>query len=94
MKLHINTEDIIPIAIEAFAFALPIFFTEEVWKMSVTLPFYSLLLVVILSVTFLGIYTYYSVFQKQVSKRYDIFILHISIAYFISTLVVNSFNKE
>ncbi|EIF51723.1 MULTISPECIES: DUF2391 family protein [Sulfurovum] len=88
MKLRINTEDIIQIAIGAFALAVPISFTEEAWKMSVTLPFYNLLLVFILSVTFLGFYAYYSVFQKQVSKRYDIFILRIFIAYFISALVV------
>lgn len=88
MKLRINTEDIIQIAIGAFALAVPISFTEEAWKMSVTLPFYNLLLVFLLSVTFLGIYAYYSVFQEQVSKRYGIFILRIFIAYFISALVV------
>lgn len=88
MKLRINTEDIIQIAIGAFALAVPISFTEEAWKMSVTLPFYNLLLVFVLSVTFLGFYAYYSVFQEQVSKRYDIFILRIFIAYFISAVVV------
>lgn len=88
MKLRINTEDIIQIAIGAFALAVPISFTEEAWKMSITLPFFNLLLVFVLSVTFLGIYAYYSVFQTQVSKRYDIFVLRIFIAYFISALVV------
>ena len=88
MKLRINTEDIIQIAIGAFALAVPISFTEEAWKMSITLPFFNLLLVFALSVTFLGIYAYYSVFQEQVSKRFDIFILRIFIAYFISALVV------
>ena len=88
MKLRINTEDIIQIAIGSFALAVPISFTEEAWKMSVTLPFYNLLLVFLLSVTFLGIYAYYSVFQGQVSKRYDIFVLRIFIAYFISAMVV------
>ncbi|MFT7879788.1 MAG: DUF2391 family protein [Sulfurimonas sp.] len=88
MKLRIKTEDIIQIAIGAFALAVPISFSEEAWKMSVTLPFYNLLLVFMLSVTFLGMYAYYSVFQGQVSKRYDIFILRIFIAYFISAMVV------
>lgn len=88
MKLRIKTEDIIQIAIGAFALAVPISFSEEAWKMSVTLPFYNLFLVFVLSVTFLGIYAYYSVFQGQVSKRYDIFILRIFIAYFISAMVV------
>lgn len=88
MKLRINMEDIVQIAIGAFALAVPISFTEEAWEISITLPFYNLLLVFVLSMVFLGIYAYYSVFQKQVSKRYDIFILRIFIAYFISALVV------
>ena len=88
MKLLIKSEDIIQIAIGAFALAVPISFTEEAWKMSVTLPFHNLLLVFILSMIFLGIYAYHSVFQGQVTKRYDIFILRIFIAYFISAMVV------
>lgn len=47
---------------------------------------FNLLLVFLLSLTFLGIYDYYSVFQKQVTKRYDIFIV-----YFIFALVVALF---
>jgi len=79
MKLRINTGDIIQIAISAFALAVPISFTQEAWKMSVTLSLYNLLLVFLLSVTFLSIYAYYSVFQGEVSKRYHIFILRIFI---------------
>jgi len=47
--------------------------------MSVTLSLYNLLLVFLLSVTFLGIYAYYSVYQGEVSKRYHIFILRVFI---------------
>ena len=68
MKLRINTENIIQVAIGPFALAVLISFTEEAWKMSIILPFYNLLLVFVFSVTFLGIYANYSVFQKQVSK--------------------------
>lgn len=88
MKLRINSEDISQIAIGAFALAVPISFSEEAWKMGETLPFFNLLLVFALSVTFLGVYAYYSVFQGQVTKRYDIFIMRIFIAYFISVIVV------
>lgn len=88
MKLRIKTEDISQIAIGAFALAVPISFSEEAWKMGETLPLFNLLLVFALSVTFLGVYAYYSVFQGRVSKRYDIFILRIFIAYFVSAMVV------
>ncbi|QOP41342.1 DUF2391 family protein [Sulfurimonas marina] len=88
MNLSINSEDISQIAIGAFALAVPISFSEEAWRMGETLPVVNLLVVFLLSISFLGTYAYYSVFQGIVSKRYYIFILRIFIAYFIAALVV------
>ncbi|MDH4943990.1 DUF2391 family protein [Sulfurimonas sp. C5] len=88
MNLSINSEDISQIAIGAFALAVPISFSEEAWRMGETLPLFNLLIVFTLSITFLGIYAYYSVFQGMISKRYTIFVSRIVIAYFIAALVV------
>lgn len=88
MNLSINSEDISQIAIGAFALAVPISFSEEAWRMGETLPLFNLLIVFMLSITFLGIYAYYSVFQGMISKRYRIFFIRIIIAYFIAALVV------
>ncbi|MFT7004142.1 MAG: putative membrane protein [Sulfurimonas sp.] len=88
MKLSINSEDISQIAIGAFALAVPISFSEEAWRMGETLPIFNLFIVFTLSVSFLGIYAYYSVFQGMISNRYRIFVIRIFIAYFISVLVV------
>ncbi len=88
MNLSINSEDISQIAVGAFALAVPISFSEEAWRMGETLPVFNLLLVFLLSISFLGIYAYYSVFQGKVSKRYYIFLLRIFIAYTIAALVV------
>ena len=88
MNLSINSEDISQIAVGAFALAVPISFSEEAWRMGETLPVFNLLLVFLLSISFLGVYAYYSVFQGKVSKRYHIFLLRIFIAYTIAALVV------
>ncbi len=88
MNLSINSEDISQIAIGAFALAVPISFSEEAWRMGETLPIINLLIVFLLSISFLGIYAYYSVFQGIVSNRYHIFISRIIIAYLIAALVV------
>jgi uncharacterized membrane protein len=88
MNLSINAEDISQIAIGAFALAVPISFSEEAWRLGETLPIFNLFVVFTLSISFLGIYAYYSVFQGNISKRYTIFIIRILIAYLISTLVV------
>jgi uncharacterized membrane protein len=88
MNLSINAEDISQIAIGAFALAVPISFSEEAWRMGETLPIFNLFVVFILSISFLSIYAYYSVFQRMISKRYKIFVIRIIIAYFIAALVV------
>lgn len=88
MNLHINAEDISQIAIGAFALAVPISFSEEAWRMGETLPVFNLLIVFTLSISFLSVYAYYSVFQGMISNRYKIFIIRIFIAYFIAVLVV------
>ena len=88
MNLSINSEDISQIAIGAFALAVPISFSEEAWRMGETLPIFNLFIVFTLSISFLSIYAYYSVFQGMISKRYKIFIIRILIAYFIAALVV------
>jgi len=88
MNLSINAEDISQIAIGAFALAVPISFSEEAWRMGETLPLFNLFIVFSLSISFLGVYAYYSVFQGRVTKRYKVFVIRIFIAYFIATLVV------
>lgn len=88
MNLSINAEDISQIAIGAFALAVPISFSEEAWRMGETLPMFNLFIVFILSISFISIYAYYSVFQGIISQRYKVFIIRIIIAYFIAALVV------
>lgn len=88
MNLSINAEDISQIAIGSFALAVPISFSQEAWDLGGTLPTFNLVLVFLLSITFLSIYAYYSVFQGKVSKRYGVFVLRVFVAYFIAALVV------
>lgn len=88
MNFNINSEDISQIAIGAFALAVPISFSEEAWRMGETLPIFNLFIVFILSISFLSIYAYYSVFQGMISKRHKVFLIRIFIAYLISALVV------
>lgn len=88
MNLNINAEDISQIAIGAFALAVPISFSEESWILGETLPAFNIAFVFVLSIAFLGIYAYHTVFQANISKRYHIFLLRLFIAYTIAALVV------
>jgi len=88
MKFSFNFEDASQIFVGAFALAVPISFSEEAWRLGETLPIQNLLMLLSLSVIFLTLYTYESVFQKQIKARKLVFIFRILIAYMMTALVV------
>lgn len=88
MKYSFNFEDASQIFVGAFALAVPISFSEEAWRLGETLPIPNLLMLFCLSVVFLTLYTYESVFQRNIVERKFVFILRIMVAYLITALVV------
>ncbi|MGC9461199.1 DUF2391 family protein, partial [Vibrio genomosp. F10 str. 9ZD137] len=81
MKLNFNLEDASQIFVGAFALAVPISFSEEAWRLGEILPFKNLLMLFSLSVIFLALYTYESVFQRDIKKRKIVFLFRIVTAY-------------
>jgi uncharacterized membrane protein len=88
MKMSFNLEDASQIFVGAFALAVPISFSEEAWRLGETLPFSNLMMLLALSVLFLGLFTYQSVFQHNVRGRIPVFIFRILVAYLMAALVV------
>jgi len=88
VNLNLNLEDIGQIIIGAFALAVPISFSEEAWRLGETLPWLNLILLFSLSIAFLGLYAYQSVFQANLRHRHAVFILRIILAYLLTLLVV------
>ena len=88
MHMNFNLEDASQVAIGAFALAVPISFSEEAWKLGETLPLTNLLYIFILSVVFLSLFVYESVFQANIKYRILAFISRIIIAYLIAAIIV------
>ncbi|AIY66678.1 DUF2391 family protein [Pseudoalteromonas piratica] len=88
-KKSFNFEDIVQICVGAFALAVPISFSEEAWQLAETLPLTNLLLLLCLSLTFLTLYTYQSVFQRNINTRRFLFITRIVVAYLITFFIVS-----
>ncbi len=88
MKFSFNLEDASQIFVGAFALAVPISFSEEAWSLGETLPIANLFMLFSLSVIFLGVFTYQSVFQKDIQSRQLVFVSRIVIAYVMTALVV------
>ena len=79
MKFSFNVEDASQVFVGAFALAVPISFSEEAWRLGEILPYTNLLMLFVLSVLFLSLFTYESVFQKNIRSR----IFHISMLSFL-----------
>ena len=81
-------EDAGQVFVGAFALAVPISFSEEAWRLGETLPLPNLVMLFVLSVVFLALFTYQSVFQNNIKSRLSVFIFRIVIAYLMTALVV------
>lgn len=87
-KLYFNLEDIGQITIGAFALAVPISFSQEAWDLGETLSWYNLTLILTLSVSFLALFAYQSIFQGSVSKRFFVYVFRVFAAYALTLIVV------
>lgn len=85
---YFNLEDVSQIVVGSFALAVPISFSEEAWRLSETLPMLNLSIIFMISISFLALFTYESVFQANIKHRYPVFLFRIIAAYLIAVLVV------
>ena len=83
-----NAEDAIQLSVGSFILAVPVSFSEEAWSLGLTLPLQNLVLLVLLSWLFLGIYAHQSVFQGDVAGRVWVFLSRVFVAYMVAVLVV------
>ena len=88
MKFSFNLEDASQVFVGAFALAVPISFSEEAWLLGETLPYANLIMLFALSVVFLSLFTYQSVFQQNIRSRLIVFLFRIVVAYAMTALVV------
>ena len=88
MQLSLNGEDFAQIVIGAAVLAVPVSFSEEAWGTAIELPLPNLLLLFLLSIGFLALYSYQSMFQASVKKRVFVFVFRIFLAYLLTAIVV------
>ena len=83
-----NFEDIIQIVVGASALSVPIAFSEESWRLSETLPIQNIFILIFLSLLFINLYSFQSIFQGNVQYRIFTFLARTILVYFITLCVV------
>ena len=84
----INSEDIIQVVIGASALTIPVAFSEESWRLSVTLPLLNVIILFLLSLIFIGLYSFQGIYQGKVKHRLYHFFVRILIDYGVTMIVV------
>lgn len=88
IDLRFNSEDAAQVLVGSFSLAVPIAFTEEAWRLGESLPWPNLALVFALSLSFLGLFAYQSVFDGEISDRIAHFCLRLILGYGLALSVV------
>ena len=84
----INLEDIMQVVVGASALSVPVAFSEESWNLGRTLPLPNVVLLVVLSLLFINIYSFLSIFQGKVRHRLIAFLSRTFVDYFITLVIV------
>ncbi|MCU4156111.1 DUF2391 family protein [Carboxylicivirga sp. A043] len=88
MIKKLDLEDLSQLIIGSSVLSVPIAFTEEAWNMSRTLPAINLVVVIILSLSFISIYAFRGIYQGKVKNRIRTYIFRVLFDYFVTFCVV------
>ena len=88
VKTKFGIKNIMQAIVGAVILAIPIGFTQEVWELGETLPFWNIIIILILSLGFIGIFAYRN-FSKNIPNFYwSNLIKRIFWSYFIAFFIV------
>ena len=84
----LDFEDLSQLIIGSSILSVPIAFTEEAWNLSRSIPILNLILVFLLSISFISIYAYRGIFQGIVKARLKTYFLRVIFGYLVTVFVV------
>ena len=87
-RYGLNFEDILQVIVGATALTIPVAFSEESWNLSRTLPTINIVYIFILSLLFINMYSFHSIFQGNIKNRFTTFIFRTFFDYGLTLLVV------
>jgi len=80
--------DVLEIIVGACVLAIPVAYTEEVWRLGEQLPFANIMLVFFTSITTVAFFVYFVYFKDGLKGELGQFLLRVFSAYVLTILVV------
>ena len=85
----LDLEDLGQIVIGSTMLSVPIAFTEESWNLSESLPMLNLVIIILISLSFIGIYSYQGIYGGSLPRRKFVYLVRIILNYFITCVIVS-----
>jgi len=83
-----SLKDVVQIIVGATILAIPVAFTEEVWKLGEELPWANISMLVTMSVSYISLFVYYNYYKKRFRKNWLNFLKRVIFTYLFSIAVV------
>jgi len=81
-------KDVLQVIIGAAILSVPVGFTQETWDLGLTLPLANILGILVLSLLFISMFTYYYYHRRASEKRWTVYVNRVLSTYAVSFLVV------
>ena len=88
LKVELKIHDILEVIVGASILSVPVAFTEEVWNMGDTLPWFNAILLSVVSIGFLGSFVYYTSYRKRLRLFRNEYYKRVFFTYLLSIIVV------
>jgi len=88
LMVEFRLRDVIQVVVGATLLAIPVTFTEEVWKLGENLASTRIALIGLLSITFIGLFVYYNYYRGHFQSHWIEYLKRVVSTYAISALVV------
>ena len=88
LMVEFYARDMIQVIVGASILSIPVAFTEETWRLGETLPITNILLVMLLSITFISSFVYYNFYRNKLRKFFLNFLERVALIYLVSFAVV------
>lgn len=90
LMVELHRQDFYQIAIGATILAIPVAFTEEVWKMSESLPIFNVVLIFMISIGLLSGFVYANFYRGHLPEYASTLVKRVVITYGLTALVVTT----
>jgi uncharacterized membrane protein len=87
LMLEFYVRDVMQVIVGATVLAVPVAFTEEVWKLGASLPHMNIVYLWLLSMSFICLLVYHNFYQGHLSTHWDEFLKRSISIYLLSFLV-------